>query len=729
MNARQHHPPHGVGTSHGNRGTAMLISFRTLACSLAIALTLTVAGRAQETAEQGLTLNFRDAPLDAVLDYLSEEAGLVVVRGVDVEGRITLISRQPLSLADTIDVLNTALAEQGYAAIHNGHDGRMLRIVRRNDARRHDVPVRSGNDPAAITGNDQIITQVIPIGHADAQQLRDDLNPLLPEFATLTANERTNSLILTSSAANVRRVVEIVSAMDRGLAEALDVRVFQLEYASATDAARLVNELFGERNASRNEDPRRRWGRRDQDDDDDENNPQVRVTASADERTNTVVVTGSPEALAVVDQVLTDLDANPAATQAVMVYSIKNGRAEQIAEVLNNLLETADLVTGGGGGNRGQQRGRRRGDASDLIPAPDPANRLAQRSDEDDPDRVVTDAPGWTQYGDEDAAGLIEEATDLDGGISVVADEDTNTLIMLTSSRNFEQLRMILDELDRPVPQVVIRVLIAEVTHERGQDLGVDWAVINPRDSGETTLFTSLGVTQAATQPGAGMVFRMLEQDVQATIRALGRDSKIDVLSRPSILTSDNQEASIIVGNNVPFIRRSRTTDAGQVINDIEYEDIGIILTVTPNINPDGLVTLDVAPEISAITDSSIRISETVQAPIFSRRAANARVAVRDGQTIVIGGLMEDSKSDVVNKVPLLGDIPLVGALFRNTSESLTKTELLIFLTPEVVKDPMTLEGLGDRELEHTDIVPHAVEPGALEKHMRRMRPELSTED
>ncbi|MEX0744571.1 MAG: type II secretion system secretin GspD [Phycisphaeraceae bacterium] len=687
---------------------------------MAFALMLSAGG--VRAADDGLTVNFQDVPLDTVLSYLSEEAGLVVVRGVPVEGRITLISRQPLSLEETIDVLNTALAEQGYAAIHNG---RSLRIVRRDEARRHDIPVHAGNDPARILGNDQIITQVIPIGHADADQLRANVEALLPDFATLTANERTNSLILTSSASNVRRIVEIVSALDRGLAASVDVRVFQLEYASATDAARLVNELFGEQGDGRGQDrdPRRRFMRGRQQDDDDQGQAQTRVTASADDRTNTVVVTGPPSTLDVVAEVFADLDANPAATQAVMVYSVKNGRAPQMADVLNNLLQTSNLVTGRGGGRQQQRGGGRRGDAEDV--APDPTNRFAQ-ADRFGPDgeRIVTDAPAWSEFTDAEAAELIESAAELDGGISVVADEDTNTLILLTSSRNFDQLRTILDELDRPVPQVMIKVLIAEVTHEDGQELGVEWTTINPRDSGETTLFSDLSVGLQSTQPGAGLVFRMVETDVQATLRALGRTSKVDVLSRPSILTSDNQEATISVGSLVPFIRRSRTTDAGQVINDIEYEDIGIILNVTPNINPAGLVTLSVAPEISAITDSSVQISETVRAPIFSRRAANARLAVRDGQTIVIGGLMEDSKTETVNKIPLLGDIPIAGALFRNTSERSTKTELLIFLTPEVVRDPMTLDAMGEHELNGTKLVPNAVRPGAMDDHLQRMRPE-----
>ncbi|NJL30875.1 MAG: type II and III secretion system protein [Phycisphaerales bacterium] len=204
-------------------------------------------------------------------------------------------------------------------------------------------------------------------------------------------------------------------------------------------------------------------------------------------------------------------------------------------------------------------------------------------------------------------------------------------------------------------------------------------------------------------------------------LRALEKVGKLDVLSRPYVLTSDNQTASIIVGQRVPFITNTRTTDTGQTINTIQYEDIGIILNVTPHINPEGLVILDVAPEISSQTGDSVPISETVNAPVFAKRAAQTRVSINDGKTIVIGGLMEDRKTQSLRKVPLLGDIPLLGALFSRDETTKSKTELLIFLTPHVAESPEQLPAMSEDERRGAVIVPRAVDPGVFDEHMRGM--------
>jgi general secretion pathway protein D len=246
----------------------------------------------------------------------------------------------------------------------------------------------------------------------------------------------------------------------------------------------------------------------------------------------------------------------------------------------------------------------------------------------------------------------------------------------------------------------------------------VEFSVLNLRASGNGfTIGTDFGV---AAQSG-GLAARVIETDVTAAIRALASTSKLDVLSRPYILTSDNQEASILVGQEVPFVTNSRTTDTGQTINTIEYDDIGIILSVTPHINPEGLVIMDVYPEISALTGQTVPISETVNAPVFARRAAQSRVAIRDGQTIVIGGLMEDRNTDHVDKVPILGDIPWLGALFRRTTQDKIKTELLIFLTPHVARVPDDLKSMSESEKAGTKAVRDAVEPGMFDEHMKGM--------
>jgi general secretion pathway protein D len=311
-------------------------------------------------------------------------------------------------------------------------------------------------------------------------------------------------------------------------------------------------------------------------------------------------------------------------------------------------------------------------------------------------------------------------ASDLVGQAYVVADEDTNSLLVTTASKNFERIKAILTDLDRPVPQVLIKVLIAEVTHDKTLDLGTEFSILNLRAAGDgTKLSTDFSV---AAQTG-GIIYKVIDVgDYTAIFRALAGVGKLDVLSRPYILTSDNQEASIMVGQEVPFVTRSQLTEAGQTINTIEYDDIGIILTVTPHINPDGLVIMDVYPEISALTGTTVAISETVRAPVFARRAAQSRVAIRDGQTIVIGGLMEDRNTDNVQKVPLLGDIPGLGILFSRTIREKVKTELLIFLTPHVAKVPDDLEAMSEDEQAGTKVIPKAVEKGAFEEHMRGMQ-------
>ena len=225
-------------------------------------------------------------------------------------------------------------------------------------------------------------------------------------------------------------------------------------------------------------------------------------------------------------------------------------------------------------------------------------------------------------------------------------------------------MQQIIAELDRPVPQVLIKVLVAEVTHDNSADLGVDFSILNRRTSGTgNNGQQNLGQRTPPPPPTAGWSSQFLETNVNATLHALASEGKLDVLSRPYILASDNQVASITVGQEVPFITNTRVTDTGQTINTIQYQDVGIILNVTPHINPDGLVILDVAPEISQLTGTTVPISrESVTAPVIAKRSAQSRVGIKNGQTIVIGGLMEDRKTATVSKVPLLGDMPLLGA-------------------------------------------------------------------
>jgi general secretion pathway protein D len=320
------------------------------------------------------------------------------------------------------------------------------------------------------------------------------------------------------------------------------------------------------------------------------------------------------------------------------------------------------------------------------------------------------------------SSGSQQTAASLAGQVSVIADPDTNSLLIRTSPKNYDSVKTILNELDRPVPQVLIKVLVAEVTHDNSNDVGVELSALNLRASGNgQSGIIDFGLSAAQATNG-GFIGTLKETNFTAVLYALEQIGKLDVLSRPYILASDNQLASIIVGQTVPIPTESRVTDTGQTISSVSYTDIGIILNVTPHINPDGLVILDVNPEISSLSGQSVPTGPGQSAPIFNKRSADSRVGIIDGRTIVIGGLMEDRKTQTLKKVPILGDIPGLGWFFRHNTTQKTKTELLIFLTPHVASRPDLLTPMSEDEMKGTKLTPNAVEPGAFDEHMRGMQ-------
>ena len=669
-----------------------------LLCALAIGGTALADDEAPQPVPgaQGIQLNFKDVPLDVVLQYLSESTGVAVTTDVSVEGRVTVVSRQPLNKEEAIALLNSVLKEKGYAAVQVG---RVLKILSLTDARKANIPVRSGSDPTAIQPSDTLITQVIPLRSVDASKLKDNLKALIADYADVSADASSNALIVTDTEANVRRIVEIVSSLDTAKSSVSEVKVFALKYADSDSAADLINKVFDVDATQSSQSSRMRFpfmqfrggprGGGSNDQSDSASRQQVKVIASSDDRTNTVVVSGPPETLKVVAEVIKELDSNPEDEEDILIYALKNADSANLEEVLTDLFEESDTnntalrTTQGGRGGAGQPGSRGMGGATSASTA-------------------------------------SASTSDLAGQVRVVADEDTNSLMLMSAPKHFPKLRAILAELDQPRPQVLIKVLIAEVTHENDVDLGVEFSALNLRESGRgSEIFTDFAV---AAQ-GDGLIYKLVEKDITVAVRALEEVGNLDILSRPYVLTSDNKEATITVGQEVPFITESRTSDDGDTVNTIDYEDIGIILTVTPHINPDGLVIMDVAPEISAISGVTVTTSETTEATVFSKRSASSRVAIHDGQTIVIGGLMEDRKTDTIKKVPVLGDVPFLGRLFRRTETKVSKTELLIFLTPHVAKDAEALKAISGRQEKNAKVVQEAVHPRRFqEAHGRNAR-------
>jgi type II secretion system protein D len=860
-------------------------------------------------AAANISLNFKDAQLDAVLDFLSAAAGFVVVKEGKVEGPITVISKQPVSPEMAVTILSAVLKTNGYTAIQ---EGRVLRILPRDKARKGSIPVFFGSDPDLMSPTDELITQIIQLRNVDATKVLAELKPLMNvESADAAAISSSNSIIITDSSSNIRRVARIIKSLDNKEASSSDIRVRQLQSANAVAAAKLIGDIFkssGGGGMSQQQiqmmqmqgqpvppgsaaregvipggaiDQALRGGR---------------VSASADERTNTIIYTGPTETLKVIDGILDQLDANETAgSNEIRVFNLINAQAEETAKLITSIFKGEednnrgydDYFWGGSRRNSGDQALKVKVEASFdertnsvIVTAPASTLKviegLISKLDTDDQTRADlkvfqlknaeafsvsilledifkpkdtesdNDFPRWFYYGSggnnnkkapkmtavsddrtntvivtaptemlkaieevinqldtnpvsEEAMfivhlrnaqsdnleivlntlfgninppqnqdgqsedeqrqqqfrdsrqnrdrssgsnnnssrntssrnnnrsgrrnnqmtpGLTRAVTELSGKVFVVADVDTNSLLVTTASRYEQQVRQIVKELDRPVPQVLIKVLLAEVTHNDDVDYGVDFSVLNRRPSG----LGQVGGTNFgnATATG-GLVVSVLETNVNATLRAIQSAGKLDVLSRPYILASDNQLAHIQVGQEIAQITTSTTGENGPN-NSFTYKEIGIILDVTPHINPDGQVILDVAPEISTLSEQSITISPGVESPILNKRSAVSRVEVQSGQTVVIGGLMQDRKTTTVDKVPLLGDIPGIGEIFKRTRKSKVKTELLIFLTPHVAENTHGLEEMSTDELQGTKLTPNAVTPETFQDHMKGLR-------
>jgi len=388
------------------------------------------------------------------------------------------------------------------------------------------------------------------------------------------------------------------------------------------------------------------------------------LTVTVDIRTNSLLVGGSEHYVALSSQIIEELDSSPAQERITKVYRLKNSQAEALAVALQAFLDQA------------QQR--------------------------------VTSILGQEAVGA--AQGLLDEE------VAIVAEPVNNALLVSASPRYFNQVEKMIEELDQPQRQVLIQVLLAEITLDGSTEWGMQWetdldlkAQDIPVDSADINSLGGIpGGLQEKTKStvGAigGLTATLTGDNWGFILKAMQSDGRLEILSRPQILAADNQPATLDIGQRVPIVTGSRVTERGDSINTFDYQQVGIQLEVTPRINPDGIVKMDVSPTISALASSSVEISSGFTVPIINSRSASTAVSVQDGQTIVIGGLISTEDNERVTKIPLLGDIPYIGAAFRRTKQTRVRTELLIILTPHVINEPTDIEKFSRENIEASNI-------------------------
>jgi len=526
-------------------------------------------------------------------------------------------------------------------------------------------------------------------GGSDRRQSQDDEGGSKLTVVA-AADSQTNTVVVTGPNQLLEVVAGVIEKLDTQIPNLADVKVFHLEYADAQDTSELINEVFGESASSsrstrsssqQNQMIRFMRGGSSQQGAQGGGISDVEVIASADSQTNSVVVSGPAETLEAIADVIKELDVNPEQERRIFVYPLKNATATNLMEILNNLFLEMQALDQAGSQTGQQFQGRQAGPTA------------------------------------QGAASTSDSGDDLSEETYFEADADTNSLLIMTSTKNYEKIKPILDELDKPIGQVLIKVLFAEITHNSDVDLGTEFSAWNLRGLGDDRNI-ELGTTFG--QPVSGFSATVFDQDVEVAIHALQETGKLNILSRPYILTSNNQMATITVGQEVPYATGESLT-TGQSQTTTEYRDIGIILEVTPSINPDGLVNMTVRPEISSQTGENVQISENLALPVFSTRTSETKVAIRNGQTIVIGGLMQDQTTETISKIPLLGDVPIVGNLFKRTIIGKDKTELLIFLTPLVAPEAATLPAISNTERSRNNLLDDETVAEIFKKHMEAM--------
>ncbi len=491
----------------------------------------------------------------------------------------------------------------------------------------------------------------------------------LKEAVLITPDIRMNSLIVSGPIEYMGLLEQIIHRLDASSPQQAKIKVFTLQNADARQMSELLTQLFRMTAAPSNGTqrsvqytlvrPRGADGSFDSPGEDEAvasvtlgTAEQNALTVTVDPRTNSLLIGGTDHYVTLVSQIIDSLDSSPAAERTSEVVRLKNSQAPEVATAIRNFLD--------------QER-----------------QRLVQV--------LGADAIGTAQR-------MLERE------VAVVAEQTSNTLLVSANRRYFDQVRKIIDELDTAQPQVLIQVLLAEVTLDSLGELGIEWNHGGSKGDVNYGVGTDFGVANQLKSLG-GYSTSVSGTDFNFLLRALRTDGRLEVLSRPQIVTADNKPATINIGQRIPLITDSRVTPQGDTINSFRYEDVGVNLTVTPKISPDGFVKMELGTTNSALSSSTVEINSSAVVPIINQRRANTTVSVQSGQTIIIGGLISTTDDKRVKKMPVLGDIPYVGALFRSTKSTRERKELLIFLTPLVLANNQDKVPLEDAQKVTQDII------------------------
>ncbi|RRU12285.1 type II secretion system protein GspD [Stenotrophomonas sp. 278] len=619
---------------------------------------------AAATADERVQLNLVDTDIGGVLRMAARFTGRQFLVDPKVTGKMTVVSDGPVDRAQAYQLLVSALRMRGFAVVEGKG---VTRVVPQADAKLLGGPVGGSG------AGGEVVTRTFTLRFENATALVPVLRPMIAADNPITASAASNSLVITDYADNLDRIARIIASLDTPAN--MDTDVVKLQQGIAVDVAAMVSPLLDAQG----------------------NEATQKVVVMADPRSNSVLLrSSSPARTRLARQLVEKLDRAQDESGNLHVVYLRNAQATALSKVLRGVVA-------------GQTDAPRASDPLAITPAAGSsvsAGTTQSTSTQQSTAQNGSAANGLPGSQRLDAAGNgQEEGTGFShNGISVQPDPTTNTLLISAPEPVYRNLRKVIDQLDQRRAQVLVESLIVEVTATDAAELGVQWMLGNGRTFGGTR-FGGSGLNTGATTtldalakdglnigvidgtinlPGVGEILNL-----KALANALQSRGGANILSTPNLMTLDNEKASIMVGQTVPFVSGRYVTDGGGGSNNpfqtIEREDIGLKLQVRPQISEGGTVKLDIYQEVSSIDNQ--RSNESIGI-VTNKRALDTSVLLDDGQIMVLGGLLEDSVSHGRDAVPGLGRIPLLGALFRSDTRNRSKTNLMVFLRPHVVRDP-----------------------------------------
>lgn len=652
-------------------------------------------------ADRYVTLEFENADIAQVVQAVANADGKSVLVDPRVKGTLTLGSDKPLPTSEALRMLQAALRLQGYAVVQ---DGSTLKVLPEADAKLQGMPIVTGSE--TVSGA-QVITRVFRLQRESANNLVSVLRPLISNNNTINAYPNNNTIVVTDYADNVKRIGAIIAAIDRAMPGG-DVEVVPLENAVASDVAVLLQRMLdagsgnsgGGSSASGASTTSGESG--------------MRVIVMAEPRSNALLIRApSAERLQQAKALVERLDRRSRRPGNMYMVPLKNASAVTLAQTLRALVAAdATLST--------QQSAT--GQSSSSSNAPASAMNAAYPSMPPLPANSGTSSGATGGFGGNSSSaagglgsgGFSSNSTQnlpTTGG-TIQADPATNSLLITASEPVYRNLRSLIDELDTRRAQVYVESMIVEITSDNAAELGIQWQTQNGRFFGGTNFGTggqnivNMGASTvegggilaglASSLPGAGgMNIGVLsgKLGLNALLRALSKTTGVNILSTPNLMVMDNEEAHIIVGQNLPFVTGSyaQTGSSTSVtpFQTIERQDVGLTLRVRPQITDGDSVKMQIYQETSDVISAG-----GVNGPTTNKRALETAIMADAGDIIVLGGLMQDAYNEGVEKVPGLGDIPLIGGLFRYENKQRRKTNLIVFLRPVIVRTPEATRGV-----------------------------------